>query len=327
MGDDRCQHPVDVESDEQWPRQSGDQVGQGLGVVELGAAGGGQLGEVVRRPAANVPLADLVTQRGHALATLVPVHLDGMPDRLLQRAVVVRVDEHCVRQLLGRPGEFGEDEHAVAVDVSGGVLLRHQVHPVTERRHEHDVTGAVQRDQLVEGQRLVQVVDDRQTDAAVPPVDLAHQSLDLVALVLVVLDALPSGRRHLYEHVLFRIEHARLEQRGERPQPQADALGVVEPVDAQQDDFRITEPCPDLAHPLAGGPAGGDLLHLVDVDRDGEHAEPRALPGVLDHTASLLQVEQLMGAGGEVGHAARGLETDQVTSQQALDDLLAPGKS
>ena len=115
----------------------------------------------VAGPAAHVPLADLRPQPRHAFAPLVPVHLHRVTDRPLQGPIVVRIHEHGVGELLGGAGELRQHEHAVAVDVRGGVLLRHQVHPVAERRDEHDVAGAVERDQLVEGQRLVQVVDDR----------------------------------------------------------------------------------------------------------------------------------------------------------------------
>ena len=124
---------------------------------------------------------------------LVAVHLDGRHDRLAQGAVVVRVDEHGVGQLVGRAGELGQHEHAVAVEAGRHVLLGDEVHAVAQRRHQHHVAGAVEGDELVERQRLVEVVDRRVAEPAVHAVDLADELLDLVALVLVVLDALAVG--------------------------------------------------------------------------------------------------------------------------------------
>ena len=76
-------------------------------------------------------------------------------------------------------------------------------------------------------------------------VDLADQSLDLLALVLIVLDALAGGCGDLHHHAALRIERPVVEQRPERLQAQADAFGVVEPVDAEQDHLRFAEPGAD----------------------------------------------------------------------------------
>ncbi len=210
------------------------------------------------------------------------VHLDGGDDGTLECPVVVRVDEYGVRQLVGSSGELGEHEHPVAVDVRRRVLLGDEVHAVTERCHQHHVAGAVQRDQLVERQRLVQVVHDRQPDAAVAAVDGTDEAFDLVALVLVVLDRLSGGRGDLHHHVALRVEFARFEERGERLEPQTDALGVVEAVDAEQDHLRVAEAGADLAHPLARRSAGGHLLDVAHVDRDRERADVGQAIGMLD---------------------------------------------
>ncbi len=251
-------------------------------------------------PALHVALADLIAQAGHPLPAFVAMHLDGRHDRLFQGLVVVRIDEHGIGQFVGGTGELRQHEHAVAVDVRGRVLLGHQVHAVTERRDEHDVTGAVQRDEFVERERLVQVVDHRQTDAAVAPVDLADQSLDLVAFVLVVLDGFARRGGHLDHDVALGIEFARLEQGCERLETQSDALGVVEPVDAEQDHLRVAQSGTDLAHALAGRTAGGHRLDVIDVDRDRKRADPGAVIGVLDHVVVCVHVQQLLRSGDEV---------------------------
>ena len=53
-----------------------------------------------------------------------------------------------------------------------------------------NVLAAPDRDELLEWQRLVQVVDDGEPESGVPAVDLSDDLLDLAPLVLVLLDTL-----------------------------------------------------------------------------------------------------------------------------------------
>ena len=62
-------------------------------------------------------------------------------------------------ELVRGAGELGQHERAGVVEASGDVLLRDEVHAVAQRRDEHDVGREVQRDELVDRQRPVQVVD------------------------------------------------------------------------------------------------------------------------------------------------------------------------
>ena len=147
-GDDRRQHTVDVEADEQRPperrrgRRHADRVVEGLGHSGLADR---QVDEEALGPPLHVAAAHDLAQPGHPGPSLVAVHLDRGDDRLAQGGVVVGVDEHGVGQLVGRPGELGQHQHAVAVEAGGDVLLGDEVHAVAQRRHQHHVTGAVQR--------------------------------------------------------------------------------------------------------------------------------------------------------------------------------------
>ena len=164
-----------------------------------------------------------------------------------------------------------------------------------------------------------------QPDPAVPAVDLADQTFDLVAFLLVVLHAFPGRRGDLDEHVPLRIEHPGFEQRAERAQPQADALRVVEPVDAEQDHLRVAEAGPDLRSRAGGWRA---RRRSPPPRRCRSRSGTRRVwwRGRRDTmTSSLLgHVEELGGRRGEVGDAARGLEADQVAAEQTLDDLGPP---
>jgi hypothetical protein len=60
---------------------------------------------------------------------------------ILQALDVVRVDQERAAQLVGRAGEFAQHESAGLVVAAGDVLLGHEVHPVPQRGHQHDVGG------------------------------------------------------------------------------------------------------------------------------------------------------------------------------------------
>ncbi len=201
------------------------------------------------------------------------VHVDGSHDGVLELPLVMGVDEHRVAQLVGSAGELRQHEHAIVVEAGRHELLGDEVHAVAERRHEQHVGGAIQRDELVERERPVQVMDDRIAEPGVAAVDLADGTLDVVAFVDVLVDSLAGRCGHLHEHVTLGIEPAAVEQRPERAEAVADALRVVEAVDAEQDHLGIAETGADRAGPPARGPSGGQRLELLDVDRDRERAD------------------------------------------------------
>ena len=79
---------------------------------------------------------------------------------------------------------------------------------------------------------------------------------------------------------------------------------------------------------MLGPPArrapGGERLELLDVDRDRERADARDVV-VATHVGAVdLGVEQSPGGGDEVLRAELTLEPEQVGTEQALHDLLAP---
>ena len=112
-------------------------------------------------------------------------------------------------------------------------------------------------------------------DPGVPPVDLADEPLDLVPFVLVVLDRFAGRRRDLHHHAALGVERAVVEQRPERLHAQADALGVVEAVDAEQDHLGVAEARAQRRRRPAHGALGGQVVELLDVDRDREHPDVR----------------------------------------------------
>ena len=153
----------------------------------------------VARPVGDGVLEHAAAERPHAPSLLGRRHLDGPHDRVLEPADVVRVDPDRAAELVGGAGELAQHEHAAIVDPRGDVLLRDEVHPVSQRRHEHDVGGKVQRDHLLARVGLVQVADGGVVHRVVVAVDAADGELDLVPQLDVGGDAFAARAGDLHE--------------------------------------------------------------------------------------------------------------------------------
>ena len=171
------------------------------------------------------------------------------------------------------------------------------------------------------------------TDLGVFAVDVADLAFDVVAQDLVALHPFAARRGQLNQHGVVALGAALGEQLGKGFQPNVDALGVVEPVDAEQDLARVAQLGPDLAGPAPDVAVTGRLVERAGVDGDGEGAhpdharpeldlaEPRAHP---DRSAGGVGAEQPPGQEQEVLGAAGQVEPHQVGAEQAFDDLGAP---
>ena len=119
-----------------------------------------------------------------------------------------------------------------------------------------------------------------------------------------------------------------LEQLAEGPQATGEALGVIEPIDAEQDPLRVAQalaylPCPVDhlrvgRHPLEGGG--------VDADAEGLHPD-RAPTGFIGeaHVGTFnLGVGDQRGQASEVGGTALGLKPDDVGAEKPLGNRASP---
>ena len=115
-------------------------------------------------------------------------------------------------------------------------------------------------------------------------------------------------------------------------EPVPDALGVIQPVHAQQDGFGVAQVLADLPGPLDDVRLGGKFGDLLNVDGDGEGLRTGDVGDLavvaLDVHLLLLDAGAKEPPGGahEVAGVAGPLEAHQVGAQQAVDDGLPPGQ-
>jgi hypothetical protein len=106
-----------------------------------------------------------------------------------------------------------------------------------------------------------------------------------------------------------------------------DALGVVEPVDAEQQDLRLAERLPDLPRALPDLLPPRDLAQRLRVDGDRERLRPHLARPVGPHGLPPGRQPRGPAAGAqEVRGVGAALEPEQVRAEQALDHLPPPGK-
>ena len=275
---------------------------------------------------AYVPGGDLLAHRPHPAGELLRLGLVGLQQRGLHPVDVVGVHEPGLAQLLGGAGELGEHEGAVVLVAAGDVLLGDEVHPVAVGGDDHDVGGAVERGHLGAGERGVEVGDRRAADAAEVAVEAADEAVDVVAQLAVLLDTLAGGHRDLDEDHVLDVELGVAQQLAEGAQPGVDALGVVEPVDAEHDLLRIAELLADLLGALVDALVVGHLVEADEVDRDRERGRVHGAPvGEIDQVAMGLVAHALADQADEVLCGLGKLEADQVGTEEALEELSAPG--
>jgi len=56
---------------------------------------------------------------------------------------VIRIDDARISQLVGRSRELAQDQYAILIPSARDELFRHKVHPIANRRDEHDVRRAI----------------------------------------------------------------------------------------------------------------------------------------------------------------------------------------
>ena len=211
---------------------------------------------------------DVVVEILEALLALLSGHVQSERDRVGNLLRVVRIDEERARaERLRGARELGEHEHARR---GGGLLARHvlkgdEVHAVAERGDEHDVGAEVERAELIEGHRLVEVVDRNVLESAEAAVDARDETVDVRAELLVAVHL--SARRHcdLQEDELAPPLWVLLEEVLDRLELVGDALDVVEPVDAEEHFLAVEAP-----------------LEVDDLILDGRRLETRCKLGWVD---------------------------------------------
>src|ERR1022692_126318 len=193
----------------------------------------------------------------------------------------------------------------------------------------------------------MEIVNRRVAEFRVLAVHPAARHLDLIPQPAVLLNALPARAGHQDEHDLGGCETAFAEQLAVGAEAMEYALGVVETIDAKQNDAGIAEGLPDFPRPCPDSFPAGDLFEGRRVDRDGERPDPYFTPRVRgircpppggggriaglggrhpDQGPSRRQPRRPPACTQEVRGITMSLETQQVRAEQSLDYLPAPGK-
>ena len=201
----------------------------------------------------------------------------------------------------GRAAGVGEHEDAGMLGgVNGRELLGDEVHAVGERGDDADVRGLQAGGDLVRRVRgEIQLDGVRLAEARVDALgDLDHGG----ALGLVLRHVVARGRGPLHEARLVAPALVPQQQPLERLEALADALRVVEPVDAEQDLALVA-----LASEGVGAVGSGELAEALRVDAHGVGGDVLAVRGgeqraQLIAIARRLRADQLVGRerGGEV---------------------------
>ncbi|GIF21110.1 hypothetical protein BJ973_005437 [Actinoplanes tereljensis] len=142
----------------------------------------------------------------------------------------------------------------------------------------------------------------------------------------VALHAFPARHRDLHHHRVADLDPAVPQQLAVRREAVLDALGVVEPVDAEQHFLVLPEIVPQLPGLVDHVRPGVQRLHLGDVDRHRERAGAHHPAVEQDRVVGALRVEQLAGQLGHVVRGLRTLEADQIGAEHPAQQLDPAGE-
>ncbi len=167
------------------------------------------------------------------LAPLGERHRQRAVDGLADAFRIVRIDQQRRGQFVRGAGKARQDQHAGIVGVlRGDEFLGHQVHAVAQRRHQRRARGAVETGERGAAMRLVDVAQRRPRRLAIGAVDAADRLAHLAADVGIFRNAGAAARRDLQIGHLAAPVREIGEEALERVHALGDALGVIEPVDA-----------------------------------------------------------------------------------------------
>ena len=167
------------------------------------------------------------------------------------RIRIIGIDQQgAFLELRRRTGKARQDQHAGIIGILGGdIFLGHQIHAVAQRRHQPDLCRAIKPRQRRPAIGAVDIAHRRPGGIGVSAIDAprhgAHGLLDLG----IFLDLAAALGRDLQVSDLAMA----FGMKGQKPligfQPQADALGIIQPVHA--DHQRARHAFSDFLHQLA----------------------------------------------------------------------------
>ena len=244
---------------------------------------------------------------------------------MLQAALIIGIDDQPLAQTLRGAGEPRQDQHAVVVGAGGDEFLGHQVHAIAKRRDEQHVRGPVEHGEVASAEPVTEIAHRRPFRRRKPAADAADQAIDLLAQRAVLRHAL--ARRHLDLHeadapVPFGVPR---QKRVIGVQALRDALGIVQPIDAENDALG-GDRRPQLPHFGEHRRIGAVAIELLRLDAERKAADAREV-SVMEHLAAGerdVRAHQRARAFQEVCRVFRGVESDQVRAEQTGDDLAGP---
>src|SRR6266571_6080109 len=279
--------------------------------------------EEPHRPGPCVVSSEAVLHRPDAGRLLLDGHRQRPADRAHDLVRIVRVHDERLEQLPRGTGHLAQDEYAVRLLPRGDVLLRDEVHAVTEGCDQGDVARPVEAQEFFEVELAVQIADRRPCERPVAAVDAADPLVDLPLEAGVLGYALP--RRDDGEDVrhLAAPLRMRLEEPAERLELLRDALRVVE-AGNREDELRRPE---GLAEPRdrtdrrRSDRRGGERL---DVDPEREDVGLDDAVFRRDRPDATLVSEAAPHAPNERAHVIVRVEPDQVGAEHATQEFAVP---
>ena len=120
----------------------------------------------------------------------------------------MRIDQDCLPERVSCSGELAQDQRSAVSRTGCDILLRHEVHTVAERCHEHDVGSQVESHHFLHRIAVVEVADSSVLDGVVRAVDTPDGALHLFTQEPVLLHPFTAGAGDLDEGGVLDLDQA-----------------------------------------------------------------------------------------------------------------------
>lgn len=271
-----------------------------------------------------IPVHDFV-QLPHPTANLRFRQLGCFRQSLRDPVDVVRIDDDGSGQLLGSTGEFAQNEYPVTPHATRHIFFCHEIHAVPQWRDQHHVRCDVEGDQLFKRHRAVKIGDGSPTRLPELPVDSPDQLLDVHAKLLVRRDVLSARHGKLHEGESPLTDRVALQEPRHRFETKIDALGVVEPIDTQDDGSSVTQLVPQSCGSCLHFWGPGHPFEFLRIDGNRRRLQmniaivPPEIP-----LAPGFRSSEPASCPSEIVCALARLKGQDIGSEQPLDDLATP---
>ena len=157
-------------------------------------------------------------------------HFQRLADGHANLVGIIRVDLDGIRKLRRRTGHLAQYQYTKVIVFRSDILLSHQIHTITQRSDQSDISQLVHRHQIFERKRVIVITYWCPTDACIFAIDGTNALIDAPFHLSITAHFVARGHNNHGQRHLILILRMLFQERFKAHQPMQDALTVIQSV-------------------------------------------------------------------------------------------------